>query len=209
MTNASTLEDAEKAPDANSKNTLKKSKVEARSTSQTPWFVKAISSDILEEQIEQEKLELSPEQKQHLHNHDKTDSDNLLNAELFRRLRIYRQLNITFNDLRANSKAFLIIRPDQQAIFSEGDDSNRLSGISLSTSADSALFVENFLVNARELFVQTYADMSEIRIQLYVLTEQSNVKGLVDLPPGASVTLSSRNDRSSVIGLSSFALDLE
>lgn len=115
-------------------------------------------------------------------------------------------LKISLAGLRANSKAFVIIREDQAAIWSEGDGTG-LVGLSFSTSRDPALYVRNFLINAREFYVQTYNTCQEITVNLYVRTPQAGIRGRVDLPPGATITLQSNRDRTSLVGLSTFAID--
>lgn len=120
---------------------------------------------------------------------------------------LYHPLTITLTGLTANSKAFVTIRDDQEAIWSDGVGKG-LVGLSIEATKDPMLFVSSFLVNARELYLQTNANSQEIQIQLYVLTPQSDLRGRVDLPPNASVTLTSRTDRTSLIGLSSFVVEL-
>lgn len=116
-------------------------------------------------------------------------------------------LKISLSNLRANSKAFVIIREDQAAIWSEGDGTG-LVGLSFATTRDPALYVRNFLINAREFYVQTYNTCQEITVNLYVRTPQASIRGRVDLPPGATITLQSNRDRTSLVGLSTFAIDL-
>jgi len=167
------------------------------------------SEDEINAAIEQDRQELTPEQQRHLFSHEIINSDNVLNNELYSSVKSYKQVSITFSNLRENSKVFISLRSDQEAIWSEGDESNRLVGLSLSTTKDAVLSVSSFLVNAREILIQTYDLCSEIKVQLYVLTDQSFVKGRVDLPPQASVTFQSLNDRTTVSGLSSFAIDVD
>lgn len=158
--------------------------------------------------IEAEARSLSAEEQRHLHSHVVTNAVGRINAETYLAIQVFKPLTIIFQNLRAGSKAFLTIQPDQRAIWAEGDESNRLVGLSIATDTDPALFLRSFLLNAREMYLQTYQDCASIQIQLFVRTEQSQVKGRVDLPPGSAVTLQSRNDRSTVIGLSSFSIDL-
>jgi hypothetical protein len=131
-----------------------------------------------------------------------------LNEQCFRHIHTFKPLTLTFANLRANSKAFLTLRGDQAAIWSDGGGGDRLVGLSLSSTVDPVLYVSNFLINAREMYLQTYKDIRELQILLYLRTEQNRVTGRVDLPPNASVTFQSRDDRSTVIGLSSFAIAL-
>lgn len=168
----------------------------------------ATSSSAVISRIETEAKSLTAEEQRHLHSHLVTNAVGRLNEETYRSTHVFKELSITFQNLRANSKAFLTIQPDQRAIWAEGDESNRLVGLSVSTDIDPVLYLRNFLINAREMFLQTYQDCSAVEIQLYVRTEQNHVKGRVDLPPGSAVTLQSRNDRTTLIGLSSFSIDL-
>lgn len=170
--------------------------------------LQATSEDEVIARIRLDAQSLTQQEQQQLHSHEIGNAIADLNEETYASSEVFRELLITFQNLRADSKAFLNIRPDQRAIFSEGDESNRLVGLSLSTSTDPVIGVRNFLVNAREMFLQTYQDCDEIKVLLYVRTDQSHVKGRIDLPPGAAVTLQSRNDRTTIIGLSSFAIDL-
>jgi len=118
----------------------------------------------------------------------------------------YHHLTITVSKLRANSKMFLNMREDQWAMWAAGN-SRGMRGVAIEATKDPVLYLSNFLVNAREMYLQTYADSTEMQIFLYVHTPQTNLRGRVDLPPGASVTLESRCDRSSLIGLSSFSIE--
>jgi hypothetical protein len=118
----------------------------------------------------------------------------------------FKPLNIVLRDVRANSRVLITIRDDQCAAWSEGDGRG-LVGLSFSTSVDPALYLSNFLINTREFFVQTYADSQEILVQLYVRTTQRDLRGRVDLPPNAVATLQSLTDRTSLVGLSAFAID--
>jgi hypothetical protein len=170
--------------------------------------VEHITEEMVISQVEKEREELSDIEKQHLHSFSGTDTDNALNAKIYAESRNFTRLTLSFNNLRARSKAFLTLRDDQHAIFSEGNNSMQLSGLSLSTAKDTALNLDSFLVNARELYLKTFDSCQQINVQIYVLTDQPYVKGRVDLPSGASLTLQSPNDRTSLIGLSSFALDL-
>lgn len=148
---------------------------------------------------------LTPEQRQHLRSYL---GEEALFASLFRPGAgvNYQPLTVVLQNVRANSKVFVTIRDDQHAVWSEGKGRG-LVGLSFSATRDPALYVRNFLINAREFFVQTYNNSQEIQVQLYVRTAQSDLRGRVDLPPGATVTLQTRADRTSLIGLSAFAID--
>jgi hypothetical protein len=148
---------------------------------------------------------LTPAQQRHLRSHLGEDA---LLARLFDAGEAvpYQPLNIVLQNVRANSKVFVTIRDDQAAMWSEGDGKG-LVGLSFSTTVDPALYLSNFLINAREFYVQTYNESQEIVVQLYVRTAQHDLRGRVDLPPGAVATLQSRSDRTSVVGLSAFAID--
>lgn len=159
--------------------------------------------------IAKERNALPAEARQFLDAHLIANPSHALNERCFRHTHTFKPMTIIFNGLRANSKAYLSLQADQEAIWSDGGEGDRLVGLALSSRIDPVLYVQNFLVNAREMYVQTYQDSHDIQIDLYLRTEQRGIRGRVDLPPGASVTLQSENDRSTVIGLSSFAIELD
>jgi hypothetical protein len=174
-----------------------------------PLPASAKQAQIVIAQIQAEAQALSEAQRAHLQAHSALNPLRDLNARCFAELHSFRPMTILFSNLRANSKAFLSIRPDQAAIWSEGGANSRMVGLSFSAIVQPTMYLRNFLINAREMFLETYEACSAIELSLYVRTEQHQLKGKVDLPPGASVTLSSRCDRTSIIGLSSFGIDLE
>jgi hypothetical protein len=151
---------------------------------------------------------LTPSARELLGAHLIANASHNLNEQCFRSTTSFKPVTLIFASLRANSKAFLSLQADQEAIWSDGGESERLVGLSFSSRVDPVIYVRNFLINAREMYLQTYKDCNEIQVNLYLRTDQNSIKGRVDLPPGASVTLQSNTDRSTVIGLSSFAIDL-
>ncbi|MFZ6765740.1 hypothetical protein ACO0LM_01550 [Undibacterium sp. Di26W] len=151
---------------------------------------------------------LTPGQQQHLQAYAQINLVDTLNMRCYADVSVFHPINIAFLNLRANSKALLAIGAGQRAIWSEGGGNNVLVGLGLSTSAP-ALYLRSFLINAREIIVEPFQDCAQLNIALYVRTEHTQLRGRVELPPGASVTLQSRCDRSSLIGLSSFAMELQ
>ena len=119
---------------------------------------------------------------------------------------VYQPILIVIDSLRANAKVFISIRDDQRAAWSESD-SRGLVGFSISSTRDPAIYMRSFLINSREMYVQSYRDCQEIQLQLYVHTAQQDLRGRLDLPPGTSVTLQTGVDRTSLIGLSSFTIE--
>lgn len=117
-------------------------------------------------------------------------------------------ITLIFANLRADSKAIVTVHPDEFALWGSGDARDGLVGWSLESSRDPVLNLRSFVINTHELFLQTDEACEEIRVRLYVHTVEAAVRGRIDLPPGASVTLESAIDRTSVIGLSSFFLQL-
>lgn len=113
---------------------------------------------------------------------------------------------ILIQSLRANSKVFITLRDDQRAAWSEGSGRG-LVGFSLSSLKDPTIYMRSFLINSREIYLQSYRACEELQCQLYVRTTQREVRGRVDLPPGATVTFQTGIDRLSVVGLSSFAVE--
>ncbi|MBI1773241.1 MAG: hypothetical protein HYR68_13015, partial [Burkholderiales bacterium] len=100
-------------------------------------------------------VELSDEELRYLDSHMKANPLNEVNEHCFTEVNVFRQMNITFYNLRANSKAFLSIRPDQMAIWSEGGENSKMVGLSFSTSTQPTLYLRNFLINAREMYLET------------------------------------------------------
>jgi hypothetical protein len=113
---------------------------------------------------------------------------------------------ILIESLRADAKASIFLREDQRAAWSEGKASG-LVGFSLSTTKDPTLYMRSFLINSREMYLQSYSLCREVRCQLYVRTLQREVRGRVNLPPGASVSFQTSVDRTTVVGLSSFVIE--
>lgn len=115
-------------------------------------------------------------------------------------------VQILIQSLRANAKVFITLRDDQRAAWSEGTGRG-LVGFSITNAQASAINMRTFLLNAREMYLQSDKACEETLLQLYVRTSQRDVRGRVDLPPGATVTFQTGVDRTSVVGLSSFALE--
>jgi hypothetical protein len=113
---------------------------------------------------------------------------------------------IVIESLRADAKASIFLREDQRAAWSEGNVSG-LVGFSLSTTKDPTIYMRSFLINSREMYLQSYSLCREIRCQLYVRTRQREVRGRVNLPPGASVSFETSVDRTTVVGVSSFVIE--
>ncbi|KVH81810.1 hypothetical protein WL40_05045 [Burkholderia ubonensis] len=170
--------------------------------------IAAPAPEAILQSIEKERDALPAQAREYLESHLIANVSHALNERLFQEVHTFKPITLTFANLRANSKAFLTLQADQEAIWSDGGAGDRLVGLSLASRVDPVLYVRNFLVNAREMYVQTYQDMQEIQVSLYVRTEQHDVRGRVDLPPGASVTFQSSADRSTVIGISSFTIEL-
>ncbi|NIF98257.1 hypothetical protein F3J18_23805 [Burkholderia sp. Ax-1720] len=155
-----------------------------------------------------ERASLPPQARRTIEGHRVANSLHALNARVYQEVASFKPVTLVFANLRANSNALLTLRPDQEAIWSDGAGRQQV-GLSLSSTSDPVMYLNQFLINAREIMLQASQDVREIRASLYLRTDQSGVLGRVMLPPGASVTLQSRNDRSTVIGVSSFALALD
>ncbi|KQN26633.1 hypothetical protein ASE86_11205 [Sphingomonas sp. Leaf33] len=116
-------------------------------------------------------------------------------------------VTLTIQSLRADAKVVISLRDDPPAIWSEGH-SRGLIGFSLSSLRDPAIYMRTFLVNARDIYLQSYRACQELRCQLFVRTSDTLVRGRVDLPPGTVLTIQTGIDRTSVVGVSSFAVAL-
>ncbi|WP_183085219.1 hypothetical protein [Trinickia fusca] len=173
-----------------------------------PPPILGVDVEAVMQSIKKERDALSSDDQQFLDAHLIANASHALNERIFREVRTLKPLTLTFANLRANSKAFLTLQADQEAMWSDGSEGDHLVGLSVASRIDPVLYVSNFLINAREMYFQTYNDAQEIQVSLYLRTDQPSVRGRVDLPPGASVTLESNNDRSTVIGMSSFAIEL-
>ncbi|MBU9382800.1 hypothetical protein [Burkholderia gladioli] len=169
---------------------------------------RAPSPEALRAAIASERDSLPPRARRTVEGHRVANPSHALNARIYRDVAVFKPVTLSFANLRANSNAFLSLRADQQAIWSDGAGRQQV-GLSLSCVSDPVMYLSQFLVNAREIMLQTSQDVREIRVSLYLRTEQGAVLGRVILPPGASVTLQARDDRSTLIGISSFALALD
>jgi hypothetical protein len=157
--------------------------------------------------IEREAQSLSLDENRHLNAHLAATSS--ARAGVVEANIRFKRVVITFHNLRANSKVHLSLRHDRDGRWSEGISGGGLVGVSLSSNRDPTMYIRNFFINPREMVLQTYRNSLEIEVQIYVRTSLNFIQGRVDLPPGASVTLQSASDRTTLIGLSAFALDLD
>jgi len=183
-------------------------KVSHRQTESISEIFEKISQEDISQLLEKERAELNQSEQIQLSSFTEIYSQRDRDRKLYSSKASTKPITLTFNNLRANSKVFLSLREDQNAIFHAGNKQDKLSGLRLSTQKDPVLNLRNFLVNARELYLQTFSDCSTITLNVSILTDQDFLKGKVDLPPNASVTIQTQTDRSSLIGLSSFAIDL-
>lgn len=118
-----------------------------------------------------------------------------------------RWLKIVLSQLPADGRVRISLRNDQAASWAMGDANADLVGIAVETaSRNTALKLNNFIVNKSELIFSTYAACDEIRLAICVQCIGNEIRGYVDLPLGASATFQSNVDRTSLVGLSSFSL---
>ncbi|RDU97351.1 hypothetical protein DWV00_19170 [Trinickia dinghuensis] len=120
-------------------------------------------------------------------------------------------IELTFYNLKSNSEAHVWLQPEGGTRWGNGEPTSKLVGVSLSASPrGSPLPLNSFLINYRNVSLVTNALCSEIRARLYVHTLDRSFSGQVDLPPGASLTIESPRDRTTLAerGISSYTLKL-
>ncbi len=120
-------------------------------------------------------------------------------------------IELTFYNLGAKSEAHIRLQAGGKWKWGNGVPGSQLVGVSvLSSPRDSLLAVNSFLINYRNVSIFTNAVCLEIHARLYVHTLEPSFAGRVDLPPGATVTIESPVDRTTLAehGLSSFSLTL-
>ncbi|MBY0572821.1 MAG: hypothetical protein K2P84_03995, partial [Undibacterium sp.] len=127
------------------------SQIPVASISEAPPLLAAEKARSMIEHIKGEADALSAEQRAHLNSHIIANTLHETNERCFVDVNVFRQMTITFYGLRANSKAFLSIAPDQLAIWSEGGAGSRMVGLSFTAVTQPTLYLRNFLINAREM----------------------------------------------------------
>lgn len=118
---------------------------------------------------------------------------------------------IAFYDLRANSEVRIGLGADDPVRWVDAHAGSRLVGVCLAASPrGTTLGVSRFILNAKELLIGTFQLCSEIRVRLYAQTLDAALAGHLSLPPGASATLESPIDRTTLTerGSVSFSLKL-
>jgi hypothetical protein len=118
-------------------------------------------------------------------------------------------ISVDFFDLPADRKAsILLFEGNSYRWCSAGLKEGGVRFCVESPSA-SPISIRRLIINGREISVETYGGCSLIRNELCVYGEGDDVRGIVDLPPGASVILRSSADIIHVIDQSSFSLSLK
>lgn len=116
---------------------------------------------------------------------------------------------IDFRDLRQNSRVSILLDEKDIRWCSAGDDDEDGVRFRIESPSQSTLSFKRFFINSREIYFETYGSCDSILHQVCVRGGADDLRGTVDLPPGASVTLRSLVDSTSVIGHSSFALSVK
>jgi hypothetical protein len=117
-------------------------------------------------------------------------------------------VSIILNQIPADGKVRIWLRDKPISAWALGDEKADLVGVSLGTASRSDVLKFNyFIINKCELMFCSYAACAEIRIIIYIQCESDAIRGYVDLPIGASAVFQSEVDRTSLVGLSSFALN--
>ena len=127
-------------------------------------------------------------------------------GEQTRRTMSVHPVSIEIDKLRAGSRAVIALREDELAIWSSEDPTDNTSKLSVENSVGGMLAISEFVINSLGLSLCASDFCEKIRVKLYVRSSGYMVFGRVDLPPEATVTFESPIDRTTVAGLSSFAL---
>ena len=120
-------------------------------------------------------------------------------------------IELTFYNLATKTEAHVLLDADRTPRWGNGVPGSQLVGISVSSwPRGSLLAVNSFLINYRNIWLLTTAACAEIHARVYVHTLERSFSGRVDLPPGATVTIESPVDRTTLAehGLSSYTLAL-
>lgn len=116
-------------------------------------------------------------------------------------------VKITIYHLPVDGCVYIGLRGDGAAAWAMGDSDTDFVGVALETpTRNTVLKLRNFVINDRELTMRSHAACDEIRITLWVKCADNAIRGYVDLPLGANITIESEVDRTSLWGLSSFSL---
>lgn len=120
-----------------------------------------------------------------------------------------RCVKINLLQLPADGCVRIWLRDFATSSWATGDRNADLVGLGVEArSRGDILKFNNFIITSRELIFSVYAMCDEIAITIWVRSEEDVLRGYVDLPLGASATFHSEVDRTSLIGSSSFSLDL-
>jgi len=122
---------------------------------------------------------------------------------------VKRWVKIMLSQLPADGRVRIRLSDSPSSGWDMGNANADLVGIALETpSRSTVLKLTSFIINRRELIFNAYAPCDEIRLEICVQCNCGTIRGQVDLPLGAAVTFQSEVDRTSLVGFSSFALNL-
>jgi hypothetical protein len=107
----------------------------------------------------------------------------------------------------AGGRGRIVFFDDDPAEWCDGKSLYESGRVSVRTrGTDSSAQLRSFVINAREICIETDGPCEEVEIRLYLDTHNPFCHGRVDVQSGASVTLESQTDRTTLSGNSSFAL---
>lgn len=118
-------------------------------------------------------------------------------------------IHLKFSNVKKGSRASITIAPESLALWSEGFSRQQFLGIKFSAEDGGVMNVKNLSLNDRELSFIATENATNITVNLFVQTHSKLLRGRVELPPGATVMIESVYDRSTLLGLSSFAVELK
>ncbi|MDF2867639.1 MAG: hypothetical protein K0S11_1109 [Gammaproteobacteria bacterium] len=121
----------------------------------------------------------------------------------------YHFIKLNFENVKSRSKSSISINFDSSAQWSEGPNRKQMTGIKVCAALQKPLLLKNFTMNRKNISFQTYDQSPVITLSAFIeAKDECYLRGRVDLPPNAILTIETLFDRASLVGLSSFAVCL-
>ena len=119
-------------------------------------------------------------------------------------------MRITLSSMKAGYKARLkLYEMESDQGWTVGEHCDLMVGVSVKfVTPNPSVSLSNFSIKPREFFICVNQDCERIDICLYIRTKKSFLKGSVQLPQGGVATVESVVDRASLVGMSSFGIEL-
>ena len=119
-------------------------------------------------------------------------------------------ITIDFYNMRPKSRASVILYEESSFRWcNTSAREGRAGRFCIDGGNNSALSILRVSVNSREIFFETLNACELLHQQLYARGGFGDLRGMIELPSGASVTLRSLVDCTNIIGKSSFSLSVK